>query len=86
MTLIHKNYSFPGNIQKISTPNTISPYIQIIEIQNKPLKPIIIIINIYMPSHQEDIALISIIKNEISHITTTYHTHMIILLGDSMQT
>jgi hypothetical protein len=81
MTLIHKNYSFPGNIQKISIPNSISSYIQIIEIQNKPLKPIIII-NIYLPSHQEDITLIPIIKNEISHITTTYHTHVIILLGD----
>jgi hypothetical protein len=64
MMLIHKNYSFPGNIQKISTPNSISPYIQIVEIQNKPLKPIIIL-NIYMPSHQEDITLIPIIKNEI---------------------
>ena len=80
MTLIHKNYSFLGNT-KIRTPNSISPYVQTIEIQNKLLK-LIIIINIYMPLHQEDIILISTIKGKISHIANTYHIHVIILLGN----
>jgi hypothetical protein len=39
MTLIHKNYAFPRNIHKIATSNKISPYLQIINIQNKPLNP-----------------------------------------------
>jgi hypothetical protein len=54
LTMIHKNYNFPRNIKKIPSPPDISPYLQIISIGNKPLK-IIILINLYMPSHPEDI-------------------------------
>jgi hypothetical protein len=27
LILIHENYSFPRNLQKLATPNTISPYL-----------------------------------------------------------
>jgi hypothetical protein len=36
MTLIHENHFFLGNLQKIATPNTISLYLQIIEIKKRP--------------------------------------------------
>jgi hypothetical protein len=81
MTLIHKNYSFMGNIQKIATPNEISPYLQIIKIKNKPLNPITII-NIYMPTHPKDIQLIPIMKERICNTINTSQTHTIIVLGD----
>ena len=57
LTLINKKYAYPGNITKIPTPAEISPYLQIIEINNQPLQPWLII-HIYMPSHEEDIRLI----------------------------
>jgi hypothetical protein len=76
MTLIHKNYSFLRNIQKIATHNKISPYLQTIEIQNKPLKPL------YMATHQEDLTLVSIIKNTIHTTLNIYQSHTIILLRD----
>jgi hypothetical protein len=81
MTLIHKNYSFLRNIQKIATHNKISPYLQTIEIQNKPLKPLIII-TLYMATHQEDLTLVSIIKNTIHTTLNIYQSHTIILLRD----
>jgi len=81
MTLIHNNYAYPDNIHKIATPNTISPYLQIIEIQNKPHTGFIII-NLYMPSHQEDLHLITIIQTQITDIIQTKPSHNIILLGD----
>ena len=56
------------NIVKVPTPNTISPYLQIIIIKNKPLT-LITILNIYMPSHLEDIYLIPEIQDQI-HQTT----------------
>ena len=34
LTLINKRYAYPGNITKIPTPTAISPYLQIIEINN----------------------------------------------------
>ena len=81
MTLIHNTLSFPGNIHKILTPNTISPYLQIIEIKNAPLAPHIII-NMYMPLHPEDIALIDTIKDTIETTILANYAHIIILLGD----
>jgi hypothetical protein len=73
--LIHKNHYFLGNIQKIATPNKSSPYLQIIEIKNTPLVPIIII-NLYMPIHPEDTFLIAIILETIqATLNTQQHTH-----------
>jgi hypothetical protein len=39
LTLINNKYAFSGNIAKIPTPANISPYLQIIHINNQPLKP-----------------------------------------------
>ena len=49
LTLIHNKYAFPGNITKIPTPANISPYLQIIKINNNPLPPWLII-HMYMPT------------------------------------
>jgi hypothetical protein len=81
MTLIHKNDSFPRKIKNIATPNKILPYLQTIEIQNKPLKPLIII-NLYMSTHHEDLTLVPIIKNTIHTTLNTHQSHTIILLRD----
>ena len=37
LTFIHNKYAYSTNITKIQTPSEISPYLQIIRIQNKPL-------------------------------------------------
>ena len=76
LTLIHNKYAFPGNITKIPTPINISPYLQIIRINNQSLQPWSII-HIYMPKHVEDIRLIpnikitSLVKSMYTHITYT---------------
>ena len=61
LTLIHNKYAFPGNITKIPTLVNISPYFQIIRINNQPLQPWLII-HMYMPTYIEDIQLIPKIK------------------------
>lgn len=70
MTLIHHTLAFLSNIHKIPTPNTISPHLQIIEILNHPLTPHILI-NIYMPSHLMDLALIATIKDIVQTTITS---------------
>ena len=50
LTLIHNKYAFPGNVNKIPTPANISPYLQIIKINNHPLLPWLII-HIYICLH-----------------------------------
>ena len=50
LTLINTKYAYPGNITKIPTPKEISPYLQIIKINNAPLQPWLLI-HMYMPSH-----------------------------------
>ena len=81
LTLIHKHYAFLGNIIKIPTPVNISPYLQIIKINNHPLSPWIII-HIYMPTHLEDIHLIPHLKNEIANQINTHPNHIYVLSGD----
>jgi hypothetical protein len=81
LTLIHNKYSFSTNIHKISTPANISPYLQIINIQNKPLQPWLLL-NLYLPSHEEDIPLIPDIQNTITHHINSSANHTIILCGD----
>ena len=39
LTLIHNKYAFLGNVTKLFTPANISPYLQIIKINNHPLIP-----------------------------------------------
>ena len=81
LTLIHKKYAFPGNIIKIPTPANISPYLQIIKINNHPLMPWLII-HMYMPTHLEDIHLIPHLKNEITNQITINPNHIYTLCGD----
>lgn len=70
------------NISKLPTHNTISPYIQ--ALLNKLLTPILIIY-MYMPTHQEDIHLIIDIQNQIHTLQTQHLNHPIILVGDFNQ-
>ena len=81
LTLINQKYAYPGNITKIPTPAEISPYLQIIEINNQPLQPWLII-HMYMPSHEEDIRSIPIIQQNITQQITNHPNHIHILCGD----
>jgi hypothetical protein len=81
LTLIHNTCSFPNNVTKIPIPARISPYLQIINILNQSFKPWLII-NIYMPSHDEDLVLIPEIQTIIIHQLTSHPNHNITLFGD----
>ena len=81
LIFIHNTYSFANNVTKIPTPACMSLYLQIINILNQPLKPWLII-NIYMPSHNKDLALIPKIQTNITHQLTSHPNHNITRLGD----
>jgi hypothetical protein len=81
LTLIHNKYVFPGNITKILTQANISPYLQIIKINNHPLIPWLII-HMYLPTHLEDTHLIPYLKTTITDQITAHPNHMHILCGD----
>ena len=81
LTLIHNIYAFPRNVTKIPTPANISPYLQIIKINNHPLLPWLII-HLYMPTHLEDICLIPYIKTAITNQIIAHPNHTYILCGD----
>ena len=74
LTLIHNRYTFPGNITKIPIPINISPYLQLIRINNQPLQPWLIM-HMYMPTHIEDLQLIPNIKTTITHPITVHPDH-----------
>ena len=80
-TLIHNKYAFPGNITKIPTPTNISPYLQIIRLNNQLLQPWLII-HLYMPTHREDIQLIPHIKSTIINQIIVHPDHIYTLCGD----
>jgi exonuclease III len=81
LTLIHNKYAFPSNITKIPTPTNISPYLQIIRINNQPLQPWLLI-HIYMPTHLEDTQLIPNIKTTITNQISAHPNHTYTLCGD----
>ena len=81
LTLIHNKYNYPTNITKIEIEPNLIPYLQIIKINNHPLTQIIII-NLYMPSHQNDLHLIPNILENITTTTNRNRNHIIILGGD----
>jgi hypothetical protein len=54
---------------------------QKIEIKNTPLT-LIIVINLCMPTHQEDIILIPLIQEAISETIITHLAQNIIMMGD----
>ena len=81
LTLIHNKYAFFGNVTKIPSPANISPYLQIIKINNHLLQPWLII-HLYMPTHLEDICFIPHIQTAITNQITTHPNHTYILCGD----
>jgi hypothetical protein len=81
LTLINNKYAYPGNITKIPTPAKISPYLQIIQIQNIPLQSWLIM-HMYMPSHLEDLQYIIKIQQQITQQVSAHPNHSHILCGD----
>jgi hypothetical protein len=81
LTLIHQEYTFPGNITKIPTTEDISPYLQIIKITNQSLATHLLI-HLYMPTYIDDIIHIPTLQATIfNQIHNNPQSH-IILLGD----
>jgi exonuclease III len=81
LTLIHQQYTFPGNITKIPTTTNISPYLQIIKLTNHPLTTYYLI-HLYMPTHNDDITLISTLQTTIFNHIHNNPTSNIIMFGD----
>ena len=81
LTLIYKNYAYPNNIIKVPTASKITPYLQILKLNNSPLTPILIL-HLYIPSHPEDLHLIPIIMQTITSQITRHPNNHIILCGD----
>ena len=81
LTLTHQNYAFSCNITKTSLTTNISPYLQIIKITNTPL-PSYFLIHLYMPTHINEITLISIIQTIIFNYIHNNPLSNIILLED----
>jgi exonuclease III len=81
LTLIHQEYTFPGNVTKIPTTKDIAPYLQIIKITNQPLTSYFLI-NLYMPTHIEDIIHIPTLQTTIFNQIHNNPQSNIILLGD----
>ena len=81
LLLIHNKHAFPDNLSKIPTPADISPFLQITRIANQPLQPWLLI-NLYMPSHEDDLPLIPTIQANITRQINTHPNHTYILCGD----
>jgi hypothetical protein len=81
LILIHHKYAFMENSTKMPTPSRISPYLQIIQITNHSIQPWLLI-NLYMPSHEEDLPLSLKIQDSISQHIHASLNHHIILCGD----
>jgi hypothetical protein len=79
--MIPKTLYTKENITKIPSPSTISPYLQAIMIKNKPITPILLI-NMYMPTHPQDLHLVQEIQTQIQTLTTNHPTSHIILAGN----
>ena len=81
LTFIHSKYTYPNNIHTLATPPETSPYLQQFQIHNHPLDPLIHI-NLYMPTHDDDIHLIPIIQNTITQTLHKYPTLKILMCRD----
>jgi hypothetical protein len=81
LTLIHKNYAYPNNITKIPIASKITPYFQIIKLNNSPLTPILIP-HLYMPTHLDYLHLILFIIQTITSQINRHPNTNIILCGD----
>jgi exonuclease III len=80
---ISKKYHTKNSTQCISTPINISPYLQAITLTQATLKPLTLM-NLYMPTHDDDMHLVPLILDSIAQITTSskIKNHNIILAGD----
>jgi hypothetical protein len=79
LILIHQQYAFPVNVTKIPNTTNISPYLQIIKITNHPLSTYFLI-NLFMPTHIDDITLIPTIQTTIfNHIHNNLQSNIILL-------
>jgi exonuclease III len=81
LSLIHQEYTFPGNITKIPTTEDRSPYLQIIKITNQSLASYFLI-HLYMPTHIDDITHIPTLQTTIFNQIHNNPQSNIILLGD----
>lgn len=71
VTMIHKRMACYENITKIVAPLELTPYVKNIIIINKPLNPILLI-HVYMPSHEEDTPSVLIIQTTIKQTPHSY--------------
>ena len=81
LTLIYNKYNYSTNIIKVKIEPNLTPYLQIIKINNH-FPNQIIIINLYISLHQNDLHLI---PNILDNVTTTINknqNHIIILGGN----
>ena len=81
LILIHSKYTYPSNIHKCTTPPKTSPYLQLFHIRNHPLETLILI-NLYMPTHDDDIHLISTIQCTITQTLHKFPTSNVVICGD----
>ena len=81
LTIIHSKYTYPNNIHKLATPPETSPYLQQFQIHNHLLGSLIII-NLYMPTHDDDIHLIPSIQNTIIQTLHKYFITNVLMCGD----
>lgn len=79
--MVHQSISYLGNATKISTPITLSPYLQLIHIEISPLRPLIII-HCYMLSHLDDLSLLTDIKQNEVQIIFQHPTILFLMVGD----
>jgi hypothetical protein len=80
-TLSYKQYSYLANMTKIPTPSRISPYSQIIYIQNPFYKPWLLL-HLYISFQEEDLPLVPKIQNTIDHHITINQQSQILLCDD----
>ena len=81
LLLIHNKHAFPGNLTKIPTSADIFSFLQITHITNQPLEPLLFI-NLYMPSHEEDLPFIPSIQTTVTNQITSHPNHTYILCGN----
>ena len=84
ITMIHKSIIFSCNITKITSPIEPTLYLRTSAITNKALIPIVLI-NLYMPTHEENIHTNSYTQQKIKQILTTHWKHFPFLIGDFNQ-
>ena len=83
--MIHNLITFANNISKLTTPLELSPYLQMPIISNQLLTPILIL-HMYMPTHDEDIHVIPLIQQNITQMLNTYSNHFPLLTIDINRT